>query len=87
MRCAIRYLYSHTSKAIFLMLIAREEYIYYSSYFIKLFQQIANDVIATIKQQNLLFLTTRTLNLYFVYIKYMLNFLNRFIISSNFFNL
>jgi len=38
------------------MLIVRKDYAYYLLYSIKMFRETANDVIATIKQQNLLFL-------------------------------
>jgi len=57
------------------MLVVRENYTYYLLYFIKMFREIANDVIATIKQQNSLFLTMRKLNLDLIYIMFALNFL------------
>ncbi len=40
-----------------------------------MFREIVDDVIATIKQQNLLFLTTRKLNLHLVYALFALNIL------------
>ncbi len=57
------------------MLIARENYTYYLLYFIKMFQKIVDNVIATIKQQNLLFLTTHKLSLHLIYTLFALNIL------------
>ena len=44
------YILIRQKRFLFFMLIARKKHTYHSSYFIKLLQQIANDVIATIKQ-------------------------------------
>ena len=40
-----------------------------------MFRKIINNIIATIKQQDLLFLTIRKLSLYLVYISFVLNIL------------
>ncbi len=46
-----------------------------------MFREIVDNVIATIKQQNLLFLTTRKLNLYLVYALFALNILQNILLS------
>ncbi len=63
------------------MLVVREDYAYYLLYFIKMSQKIVNNVIATIKQQNLLSLTTRKLSLHLIYILFTLNFLQNALLS------
>ncbi len=63
------------------MLVAREDYAYYLLYFIKMFREIVDNVIATIKQQNLLSLITRKLSLHLIYVLFALNFLQNFLLS------
>ncbi len=63
------------------MLIVRENYAYYLLYFIKMFRKIVNNIITTIKQQNLLFLTTYKLSLYLIYILFALNILQNTLLS------
>ena len=53
---------------LFLILIVREDYVFYLLYFIKLFSEIIDNVIPTIKQQNLLYFILRRLILYSIYI-------------------
>ncbi len=57
------------------MLIARENYTYYLLYFIKMFREIVDNVIAIIKQQNLLSLIGHKLSLHLIYALFALNIL------------
>jgi len=63
------------------MLVVREDYTYCLLYFIKMSREIVNNIIATIKQQNLLFLIIHKLSLYLIYIIFALNFLQNALLS------
>jgi len=63
------------------MLIVREDYTYHLLYFIKIFREIVDNIIATIKQQNLLFLIASKLSLHLVYIMFALNFSQNVLLS------
>ncbi len=63
------------------MLVARENYAYYLLYSIKMLREIVDNIIAIIKQQNLLSLTTRKLSLYLIYVLFALNILQNALLS------